>query len=53
MKMDTHINIRLPSGIYAVMEQRARRHGISVSEAIRQAMSKGIDDVEAPRKETH
>lgn len=54
MKMDTHINLRLPSGIYAVMEQRARQHGISVSEAIRQAMSKSIGDVETPRaKEIH
>jgi Arc/MetJ-type ribon-helix-helix transcriptional regulator len=48
MKMDAHINLRLPRGVYAVIEQRARRLNTSVSEVIRQAMTQAIGDGERP-----
>jgi predicted HicB family RNase H-like nuclease len=42
MKLDAYVNVRLPSGVYAAIEAEARRHRVTLSQIVRDAVTKAV-----------
>ena len=50
MRFDAYVNVRMPSGTYAAVEAEARRHKVTLSHVIREAVTKAVADKQ-PAKE--
>jgi predicted HicB family RNase H-like nuclease len=42
MKLDAYMNVRLPAGVYAAIEAEARRHSVTLSQVVRDALTKAV-----------
>ena len=42
MRFDAYVNVRMPSGVYAAVAAEARRHKVTLSHVIREAVAKAV-----------